>query len=159
MRRALRGKLTYANVMSTLAVFLVLGGGTALAAYVVNSNADVGPNTISGHKPPTGDQANIIAGSVNGKDLSNNSVTSSKVADGSLTGADLAANSVTGSNVLDGSLTAGDIAGAIPTAFATYDPSPNTSLGSTPFDVLDTVADGSPLVLPQGSRVLVHATE
>lgn len=27
-----RGKLTYANVMATLAVFLVLGGGTALAA-------------------------------------------------------------------------------------------------------------------------------
>ncbi|MET0730486.1 MAG: hypothetical protein ABWZ03_04775, partial [Solirubrobacterales bacterium] len=28
----LRGKLTYANVMATLAVFLVLGGGTAFAA-------------------------------------------------------------------------------------------------------------------------------
>jgi len=30
--KAVRGKLTYANVMATLAVFLVLGGGTALAA-------------------------------------------------------------------------------------------------------------------------------
>ncbi len=30
--KRVRGKLTYANVMATLAVFLVLGGGTALAA-------------------------------------------------------------------------------------------------------------------------------
>jgi K+-transporting ATPase A subunit len=30
MRQRLRSQLTYANVMATLAVFLVLGGGTAL---------------------------------------------------------------------------------------------------------------------------------
>jgi hypothetical protein len=32
MKKALRSKLTYANVMATIAVFLVLGGGAALAA-------------------------------------------------------------------------------------------------------------------------------
>jgi hypothetical protein len=34
--KAVRGKLTYANVMATIAVFLVLGGGTALAAGAFN---------------------------------------------------------------------------------------------------------------------------
>ena len=55
--------------MATLAVFLVLGGGTALAAYVVSSNSQIGPNTVSGHKPPAGKHANIIAGSIASGDL------------------------------------------------------------------------------------------
>jgi len=88
--------MTYANVVATLALFLVLGGGTALASFVISSNSQVGPNTISGHKAPTGDHANIISGSVNGTDLSANAVNSSKVTDGSLTGSDLALNSVSG---------------------------------------------------------------
>jgi hypothetical protein len=69
MRQWLRSNLTYANVMATLAVFLVVGGGTALGAYVVSSNSQIGPGTVSGHKPPPGKHANIIAGSVNAADL------------------------------------------------------------------------------------------
>src|SRR5436190_12432788 len=65
--------LTYANVISTLCLFLLLGGGTALAAYVVSSNSQIGPGTISGHKPPSGDHANIIAGSINGQDIADRS--------------------------------------------------------------------------------------
>jgi hypothetical protein len=41
MRQRLRSRLTYANVISTLALFLVLGGGTTLAA--------TGGNFILGH--------------------------------------------------------------------------------------------------------------
>jgi hypothetical protein len=37
--RRIRSRLTYASVMSTLAVFLVVGGGTAIASYVVSSNS------------------------------------------------------------------------------------------------------------------------
>jgi hypothetical protein len=66
----IRRHLTYANVMVTILAFLVLGGGTALAAYVVSSNSQIGPGTVSGHKPPSGKHANIISGSVNGTDLS-----------------------------------------------------------------------------------------
>ena len=62
--------LTYANVVSTLCLVLLLGGGTALASVIVHSNSQVAPRTISGHKPPSGDHPNIIAGSVSGKDLS-----------------------------------------------------------------------------------------
>jgi hypothetical protein len=80
----IRRHLTYANVVSTLTLFLVLGGGTALAAYVVSSNSQIGPGTVSGHKLMPGNHANVIAGSVNGMD----------VADGTLTGADIADRSV-----------------------------------------------------------------
>jgi hypothetical protein len=69
----IRRHLTYANVISTLCLFLVLGGGTALAAYVVSSNSQIGPGTISGHKPPSGKHPNIIAGSINGKDVADRS--------------------------------------------------------------------------------------
>ena len=74
MRHWIRPHLTYANAMATLAVFLVLSGGTAMAAYVVSSNSQVGPNTISGHKPPTGEHANIIADSITGGDIANGSL-------------------------------------------------------------------------------------
>jgi hypothetical protein len=79
MRRT-RRHLTYANIVSTLTLFLVLGGGTALAAYVVSSNSQIGPATVSGHKPPSGDHANVIAGSVNGIDVADNSLTGADVA-------------------------------------------------------------------------------
>ena len=74
MRQRIRSHLTYANVMSTLAVFLVIGSGTALASYVVSSNSQIGPGTISGHKPPAGKHANIIADSITGKDIANGSL-------------------------------------------------------------------------------------
>src|SRR3954454_9461925 len=100
MRTRIRMRLTYANVVASIALFLVVSGGTALGVtYVVSSNSQVGPNTISGHKPPAGKHANIITGSVNGTDLSANSVNSSKVTNGSLLGSDIHANTITGANV------------------------------------------------------------
>ena len=86
MRQQIRSHLTYANVVATLALFLVLGGGTALGAYVVSSNTQIGPGTVSGHKPPTGKHANIIAGSVNGQDVAANSLTGANILESSLTG-------------------------------------------------------------------------
>jgi hypothetical protein len=74
MRRA-RRHLTYANVTATLALFLVLGGGSALASFVINSNHQVRRGTISGHHPPKGDHANVIGNSINGRDVANHSLT------------------------------------------------------------------------------------
>lgn len=91
--RRIRPRSAY-DVLALVSFFLVIGGGTALASYVVSSNSQIGPGTVSGHKPPTGKHSNIIGGSVNGTDLSANSVNSSKVADHSLTGNDLALNNV-----------------------------------------------------------------
>jgi hypothetical protein len=78
----IRPHLTYANVMSTLAVFGVLGGGTAIAAIVISSNRQVARNTISGHSPPNGAHPNIISGSIDSADLAGGSVGTGKFADG-----------------------------------------------------------------------------
>jgi hypothetical protein len=86
MRQRLRSHLTYANVMVTMLAFIVLGGGTALAALVVSSNSQIGPNTIYGHKAPSGANKNIIAGSVNGQDVADNSLTGLDINEPSLTG-------------------------------------------------------------------------
>jgi hypothetical protein len=69
MRRGLLSHLTYANVVSTLALFLVLGGGTALATYVVSSNSQIGPDTIYGHNAPAGANKNVVADSLSGADV------------------------------------------------------------------------------------------
>lgn len=69
MRRRIRSHLTYANVMATLAVFLVLGGGTAVAAYVVSSNSQIGPKTIYGHNAPSGANKNVVTDSLTGADV------------------------------------------------------------------------------------------
>lgn len=61
----MRPRLTYANVMSTLAVFLVIGGGAAYAASHLGKN------------------------SVGTKQIKKNAVTGAKVKDQSLTGKDI----------------------------------------------------------------------
>ncbi len=81
----IRSHLTYANVMATMAVFLVLGGGTALASYVISSNSQVGPNTISGHHVSGGAHPNLIAGSVGSKDVADNGLTGGDIKEGTLT--------------------------------------------------------------------------
>src|SRR3954447_25113037 len=82
----IRNHLSYANLISTLALFLVLGGGTALAAFVVTSNGDIGPDTIAGHSPPSGAHANVIGGAINDQDVAANSLTGAGIAEGTLTG-------------------------------------------------------------------------
>jgi hypothetical protein len=95
------GKIQPGRVLfGALLVFLWVGGGTALASYVVSSNADIGPNTISGHNPPAGKHANVIAGSIEAADLAPHSVTATQ----------LDANSVTGAKVQNGALSALDLA-------------------------------------------------
>jgi hypothetical protein len=69
----IRSHLTFANVVSLAALFVALGGTATAVSYVVSSNSQVGPGTISGHTPPSGKHANIIAGSINGKDIADRS--------------------------------------------------------------------------------------
>ena len=81
--RKTRPLLTYANVVSTLALVIALGGGTAYAAARIGS-------------------ADIIDNSVQSRDLR----------DSHVRGRDLAAASVDGDKVLDGSLALADLAPA-----------------------------------------------
>jgi hypothetical protein len=76
MRSSLRP--SPAMVVALIALFVALGG-TAAAAVIITDNSEVAQGTISGHKPPSGKHANIIAGSVNATDLADKSVTPKKL--------------------------------------------------------------------------------
>lgn len=91
--KEIRARLTYANVMSSIAVFLVLGGATAFAA------ADIGTRDLK-------------AGAVTTAKLHKNAVTTAKIKKNAITTARIKANAVTGAKVGDGTLTAADISPA-----------------------------------------------
>ena len=113
--RRLRGTLSYANVVSTLCLFLVLGGGMAFAATKLGKNtvgtkqlkknavtaAKIKANAVTGAK--------VKDGSLTGADLQDGSVTGSKLADGAVGGAKLADNSVGRSKLQDGSVNAAKV--------------------------------------------------
>jgi len=88
MLRKLRSRLTYANVMATLGVFIALGG----TAYAVNT---VG-------------STDIIDGEVKSVDIGNNEIGSADVKDGSINTFDV--HSFLGVDVVDGTLTGDDVA-------------------------------------------------
>ncbi|MDX6603442.1 MAG: hypothetical protein QOF13_2644 [Solirubrobacterales bacterium] len=83
----IRKRLTYANVMSSLALFLVLGGGAAFAAK------KIGTNELKG-------------ASVTTAKIKRNAVTASKIKKGSITTAKIANATVTNGKLADGSVTA-----------------------------------------------------
>ena len=87
-----------AMIVACVALFVALGGTGLAATYVVSSNSQVGPGTISGHNPPSGRHANIIGGSVNSTDLASGAATLGK----------LAPSSVNGGKVVNDSLSAAD---------------------------------------------------
>ena len=93
--RRLRGKLTYANVMSTLAVFLLLGGGAAFAATKLGKNS-VGTKQIKNNAVTA---AKIKKNSVTTAKIKAGSVTSSQIKSGTVSGSNIASNTVTGANI------------------------------------------------------------
>jgi hypothetical protein len=83
--KQIRKRITYANVMSSIAVFLVLGGGAAYAAK------KIGSNEIKGNSITTG---KIKKEAVTASKIKKNSVTTAKIANGAVTGAKLNLGSV-----------------------------------------------------------------
>jgi hypothetical protein len=80
MRKKIRSHLSYANVVATLALFLVIGGGSALAAATLGKNS-VGSRQLKSKSVTTG---KVAPNAING----------SKVANGSLTGVDINLNAL-----------------------------------------------------------------
>ena len=78
--KQVRKRLSYANVMSSIAVFLVLGGATAFAAK------KIGANQLKGGSVTTG---KIKKEAVAKAKIKKNAVDGSRVRNGSLTGADI----------------------------------------------------------------------
>jgi hypothetical protein len=91
MVRKLRARMTYANVVSTIALIAAVGGGTAYAATRIGTS-------------------NIRYHAVTGSKLSSNSVTASKVKNSALSSSDIRNNSLRGDDVRDGTLVAADFA-------------------------------------------------
>jgi hypothetical protein len=80
--KIIRKRLTYANVMSSIAVFLVLGGGAAFAAKQL-SKKSVGAPQLKANAVTT---AKIKKNAVTKKKIAKNAVDASKVKSDSLTG-------------------------------------------------------------------------
>jgi hypothetical protein len=98
----IRKRLTYANVMSSLAVFLILGGATAFAAV-----KKIGANEIKANSIKTG---KIVKEAVTSGKLKNLAVIEGKIADGAVTNKKIADGAVTTGKIADGAVTTGKIA-------------------------------------------------
>jgi len=97
----LRSRLSYANVVATLALVLAIGGGSVYAA------SEIGKNDVK--------SKNIAKGAVKTSDLAALAVTGAKVKEAAITGANLQDGTVTAADIQDGTITGGDIAaGVIP---------------------------------------------
>jgi len=95
--------------MSSMAVFLVIGGATAFAA--------LGKNTVGSKqlKKNAVTAAKIKKNAVATAKIKNSAVTAGKIANGAVDNSKLADNSVTGNKIADGSVTGADInAGSAP---------------------------------------------
>jgi len=114
--KQLRSHLTYANVVSTLCLFLLLGGGAAIAATRLPAKS-VGPkqikkNAVSTAKLKNGavSTAKLRSGAVTGEKIADGAVTETKLADAAVTTTKIADAAVNSAKVLDKSLTGGDVA-------------------------------------------------
>jgi hypothetical protein len=93
--RSIRKRLTYANVMSSIAVFLILGGASALAATHLAKNS-VGTKQLKANAVTA---VKIKGGAVSGPKLSAGAVGSTQLADGGVTAAKIANGAVSGAKV------------------------------------------------------------
>lgn len=92
---------TYANVVSTLCLFLLLGGASAFAATKLAKNS-VGSTQIKKNAVVT---AKIKNAAVTSSKLANNAVTSGKLADSAVTNSKLADSAVTSGKLADNAVT------------------------------------------------------
>jgi hypothetical protein len=118
MRQWIRSHLTYANVMATIAVFLVLSGGTAIALDgsntvfsddIVNGevkNGDIGLNEVKANNvaPDSLGGNKIVDRSVKNADLSLGASSSNTIADGGIQGVDVKNDTLTGTQVQESTL-------------------------------------------------------
>jgi hypothetical protein len=97
-------RLTFSNVLSAIAVFLVLGG-TAFAAAQLGKNS-VGTKQL---KKNAVTKAKIKKGAVSGDKLSNGAVTEGKLGSGAVTEGKLGSGAVTEGKIKDGAVSGGKL--------------------------------------------------
>lgn len=118
--KQVRQRLTYANVMSSLAVFMILGGATAVAAQKVRTadiragavttnkirGAAVTANKLRKNSVRTG---KIRGGAVSSDKIQNNAIGELKIQNGAIGRAKIQNSAVNGEKVADGSLSIDDL--------------------------------------------------
>ena len=128
--KRVRKRLTYANVLSSIAVFLAIGGATAFAAHHFGKS------------------------SVGTKQLKKNAVTAAKIKKNAVTKAKIKKGAVNGAKVANGSLTGADInLGTLGTV-----PSASTANGQTPTKVFKTLNAGESGVVATISGFIIGAS-
>lgn len=111
--KQIRKRLTYANVMSSIAVFLVIGGGAAFAALGKNTvgSKQLKKNSVTAAKIKKNaiNAAKIKASSVTTGKLANGAVSAEKILAGAVGSDKLANGSVLASKLANGAVGAGQI--------------------------------------------------
>lgn len=90
----MKTRLTYANVVSTLALFLVLAGGAAYAARVAKKS--VGAPQLKANAVTT---AKIKANAITTRKIKANAVSNAKIKEGAIESAKIATGGVTGPDI------------------------------------------------------------
>ena len=145
--KQIRTRLTYANVMSSIAVFLILGGATAFAAV-----QKIGANEIKANSIKTG---KIVKEAVTKGKIKNGAISESKLADGAVTTNKIADDAVTGAKVNESTL------GEVPNAKAVGGVTANAlTIGRSGnaldcFGTTDYTCASLTLNLPRAGRVLL----
>jgi hypothetical protein len=113
-----------AMVVACLALFVALSG-SAMAAFVVSSNSQIGPNTIYGANKPSSANDNIVDSSITAADIKQNSIGTGRIQDKSLLASDLANNTLTGAQINEGTLAqvpnSGALGGIAASDYGQYD--------------------------------------
>jgi hypothetical protein len=99
--KQIRQRLTYANVVSTLALVLVVGGATAIAARKVPKHS-VGPHQLKSNAVTT---PKIKANAVTTRKIKKNAITTVKIKDNAIKNEKLDDNAVTTAKIANGSVT------------------------------------------------------
>lgn len=114
--KRIRGKLTYANVVATIALFLAVGGASAMAASQLAKNSvgakQLKSNAVTAAKIKTGavTSPKVAAGAIDAAQLANGAVGTSALGNGAVTDGKLADGAVSTAKLLDGSVTGGKLA-------------------------------------------------
>jgi len=148
--RKIASHLSYANVMSTLAVFLLLGGAGALAA--TKQTKKIGTTQLKASAVTAGKIKNravitskLAASAVSADKLADGAVTNSKLAEGAVTTGKLAGDAVTGDKVNESSL------GEVPSANSA-NPVAFAKVAGSPTGVVVDAANSKGLTSPNVSR-------
>jgi hypothetical protein len=156
----IRNRLSFANVISVIALFVALGGASyaavtlpknSVGAKQIKKNgvgaAEIKKNAVRASEIKSSAVAggDVKDGGLTGFDIGDGSLSGLDIADGSVAAADLADNSVGSSKIADGSVGVGDLnpAAVGPTAFArvqadgTLEPGTATGSGPAQFKNMD----------------------